>query len=223
MITKKQTEANKANAKKSTGPKTEEGKVISKMNAVTYGFLAECALMSTEDADEFEALRAMLLKVFKPYGKYEEVLVDQLLDLFWRLRRLLTIEGEILVYARYAIRHDIAKSAKLWALGMDDPLDAAGEAHAAKAKMQQAEDSLGGAFLYDLKNGDSLSKLARHETRIRNEIRKIVADLQKRQETGARPVFTPYDERWNSIDGTPAFPDDYEDGDDTDTEPGTPV
>ena len=71
MTTNEQIAANKANAKKSTGPKTAEGKVISKMNAVTYGFLAECALMSTEDADEFEALRAMLLKVFKPHGKYE--------------------------------------------------------------------------------------------------------------------------------------------------------
>ena len=70
MTTKKQIKANKANAKKSTGPKTEDGKSISKMNAVTHGLLSQYAVMSGEDAEQFEALRTMLCEEFKPVGGY---------------------------------------------------------------------------------------------------------------------------------------------------------
>jgi hypothetical protein len=44
------------------------------------------------------------------------------------------------------------------------------QAEGMKTEVEGAEDSLGGAFLFDVKNGDALSKLARLETRIRNDI-----------------------------------------------------
>ena len=45
MTSQKQIEANKANAKKSTGPKTEAGKLRSSMNAVTHGLTATSILI----------------------------------------------------------------------------------------------------------------------------------------------------------------------------------
>ncbi len=236
MVTIKQAKANKSNAQKSTGPKTAEGKANSKMNAENNGLLSKCALMSGDDADEFEELRAILFQEFEPVGGYEEALVDNLAGLFWRLRRSLRMEGEILVYAQCAIRHDIAYSkagkAESQILGWDDPLKTSDKsstyknlkdkAQAAKAKVQQAEDSLGGAFLYTVNNGDSLSKLARHETRFRNDIRKIVAEFEQRQEKKPKPIIDP-SHGWHSLDGSPAFPDAPEDIDDTDGEPETPV
>lgn len=110
MITTKQAKSNKSNAQKSTGPNTDEGKATSKMNAQKHGLLSKCALMSGDDADEFEELRAILFQEFEPVGGYEEALVDNLAGLFWRLRRSLRMEGEILIYAQCAIRHDIAYS-----------------------------------------------------------------------------------------------------------------
>lgn len=236
MITTKQAKANKSNAQKSTGPKTAEGKANAKMNAETHGLLSQFALMPGEDTDQFEALRTMLFEEFQPGGGYEEALVDNLTAQFWRLARLLEMESEILVYAQYSIQHRIAQSkagkAERQILGWDDPLKTSDKsstyknlkdkAQAAKAKVQLAEDSLGGAFLYTVNNGDSLSKLARHETRFRNEIRKIVAELEQRQEKKPKPIIDSSG-GWHSLDGTPAFPDASEDIDDTDGEPTTLV
>jgi hypothetical protein len=238
MITTKQAEANRLNAQKSTGPKTAEGKANAKMNAVTHGLLSQFALMPGDDTDQFEALRTMLFEEFQPGGGYEEALVDNLTAQFWRLARLLKMESEILVYAQYSIQHRIAKSkankAELQAIGLDcDNIfktaayavtckNLKDKAQGMKTEVESAENSLGGAFLFDVKNGDSLSKLARHETRIRNDIRKIVAELEQRQEKKPKPIIDSSG-GWHSLDGTPAFPDAPEDIDDTDGEPETPV
>ena len=67
MTTDKQMAANQANAQKSTGPKTGEGKVNSSMNAVKHGLLAKCALMPGDDVAQFDELRAALHLEFQPY------------------------------------------------------------------------------------------------------------------------------------------------------------
>ena len=200
MITIKQRAANALNAKSSTGPKTVAGKSTSSQNAITHGLLAKCALMPGDDEAEYEALQSMLRDEFLPIGDYEETLIDDLANAFWRLRRLLQMEGQILVYARYSVKQSIASSkvsdAEWVSTGLDDMLGTSNQASvknlkdkkaSAKAKVLQAEDCWGGAFLYNIKNGDPLTKLARHETRIRNEIRKIVAELADRQGTPSTP------------------------------------
>jgi hypothetical protein len=53
-------EANRINAKRSSGPKTEFGKSRSKMNALKHGLSAKKIVIGDEDPKEFEALRAAL-------------------------------------------------------------------------------------------------------------------------------------------------------------------
>lgn len=227
MTTDKQKAANQANAKKSTGPKTEEGKAKSSMNPLKHGLLAKRPFMTEEEQEEFEALWAMLREEFQPAGGYDEMHVFDLADLFWRQRKCPQMEGEILIYARCAIDYETARSeatdTECQVLGLDDPLNASDlsskcedlkfMARLAKKECQGAEDSDGGAFLHTLKMGDPLSKLARHETRIRNEIRRIVAELQERQKTSYKRLAN-LNDGWQSLDGTPAFPDAFEDDDD---------
>lgn len=191
-ITYKQQKANQLNAQQSTGPTSPEGKAASSKNSTKHGLFAKCALMPGDDLEEYKSLLVMLHEEFNPIGGYKGTLVNVLADLFWRLRRILEMEGQILVYARHSIRHGFARGkvieAENKAMGLDDPLKLSdeptikslkGEAETAKAKVAEAEDSLGGAFLFNLKNGDPLAKLARHESRIRNEIRKIVVELRE--------------------------------------------
>ena len=53
MASKKQIEANRRNAKKSTGPKTEEGKAKSSTNARKHGLTSRQVWLSDEDEERF--------------------------------------------------------------------------------------------------------------------------------------------------------------------------
>jgi len=92
--------ANRRNARKSTGPKTPQGRAISKMNALKHGILSKAAVVRgrclKEDDREFAALHQRLCADLKPVGLLEEMLVDQIVTAHWRLRRALKAEtGEI--------------------------------------------------------------------------------------------------------------------------------
>ena len=54
MSTEKQLVANRANAQRSTGPRTEAGKAVSSCNAWKHGLTAARALMPGEDPAEYE-------------------------------------------------------------------------------------------------------------------------------------------------------------------------
>ena len=95
-------EANRANARKSTGPKTAKGKAMSKMNALKHGLLArEVVVRGFHDDGErtgkFQALHQMYREYLEPVGPLEEMMVERIVTAYWRLHRVLIAErGEIL-------------------------------------------------------------------------------------------------------------------------------
>jgi hypothetical protein len=96
----KQIAANQANAQKSTGPKTPEGRAVAKMNALKNGIFSKEALVRglniKENSRELEALHERFWRACNPVGQVEEMLVDQIVTAQWRLRRVLRAEsGEI--------------------------------------------------------------------------------------------------------------------------------
>jgi hypothetical protein len=86
-----QIEANRRNARHSTGPKTPEGKVASRMNALKHAVLARQILIHGRDIDEstgeFQDFCAEYHEHLAPVGPLEEMLVDQIVAVNWRLRR----------------------------------------------------------------------------------------------------------------------------------------
>lgn len=56
MTSDKQTQANRQNALKSTGPITPEGKAAVRHNALKHGLLAQDVLVPNEDEAAFEEL-----------------------------------------------------------------------------------------------------------------------------------------------------------------------
>lgn len=94
------TESNRRNALLSTGPKTNEGKQITKWNALKHGILSREAVITAGDGREsqleFDEMLAGLVDNFRPVGAVEEMLVDKIAVSYWRLRRAVRCEvGEI--------------------------------------------------------------------------------------------------------------------------------
>ncbi|MFN7995858.1 MAG: hypothetical protein U0Q18_19760 [Bryobacteraceae bacterium] len=96
MATEKQIAANRRNARKSTGPRTEEGKARCKMNALRHGLRADTAVLPYENQEEYDALKAALQSEWNPQTATERILLDQMLVSQWKLQRNETIEHSII-------------------------------------------------------------------------------------------------------------------------------
>ena len=92
MTSYRQIEANRRNARKSTGPKTEAGKQASRCNAVRHGLTAETVIRALEDAEDYQAFEAAIIADYDAQSAVERELVLRLASLLWRLRRATTIE-----------------------------------------------------------------------------------------------------------------------------------
>ena len=86
MASKKQIKANRQNAQKSTGPKTDEGKAAVSQNAVKHGLFAESVIKGENEAD-YEAFRDNMLAELAPIGALELMLAERVVSLAWRLKR----------------------------------------------------------------------------------------------------------------------------------------
>src|SRR6201997_3038683 len=92
MTSLRQIEANRRNALKSTGPKTEAGKQVSRCNAVRHGLTAETVISALEDAEDYKAFEATITADYDAQSAVERELVLRLASLLWRLRRATTME-----------------------------------------------------------------------------------------------------------------------------------
>ena len=94
MATYKQKAANLANAQRSTGPGTEAGKSRSRRNAWKHGLTAKDIISESENARDFEALRAELWDQVQPAAGLESLLFDRLVAYAWRSRRAHGLEAQ---------------------------------------------------------------------------------------------------------------------------------
>ena len=82
-ISQAKLEANRRNAAKSTGPRTEAGKRVSSRNAVTHGLRAETLVLGEEDPHELEARREAWHRCLLPNDEVEQRLVDDAVVHTW--------------------------------------------------------------------------------------------------------------------------------------------
>jgi hypothetical protein len=97
MATKRQFEANRKNAKRSTGPRTDAGKINSAMNSTRHGLLGQFHLIAGEDPQEFSKFEEGVRADLKPDGAVEEYFADRFTKDAWLLDRLDDVESELLV------------------------------------------------------------------------------------------------------------------------------
>ena len=96
MTSDKQLHANRANATKSTGPRSQAGKARSRLNSRKHGLTAKMLIIVGENADDFDQLRAELMAEHDPQSTLECELVERLAGILWRLRRVPFFEAAIL-------------------------------------------------------------------------------------------------------------------------------
>src|SRR6516162_2459585 len=96
MTSFRQLEANRRNARKSTGPITQEGKLRSRCNSVRHGLTAETVIVALEDAEDYKAFEATVIADYDAQSAIERELVLRLASLLWRLRRATAMEAGLL-------------------------------------------------------------------------------------------------------------------------------
>jgi hypothetical protein len=88
VSTQAQVNANRANSQQSTGPKTDAGKARSSHNAVKSALTGQTILLPTDDVPAYERLVQSLIDLHTPATYREELLVQSIADIEWRLRRI---------------------------------------------------------------------------------------------------------------------------------------
>jgi hypothetical protein len=196
MASKKQIQANRRNALKSTGPKTPEGKALARLNATKHGLLSQ-EVLPGEDEEARKELAERLRAELQPVGEMESLLVERIIDATWRLRRLSRVEAGIFIWELY---EELAERAQEEArayksdvrIEMRDALntitdeqkhqEALSRAEEMKRKQHRAETAtLGRTFIRDADTANAFSKLSRYETGIESRFYKAWHELQRLQ------------------------------------------
>jgi hypothetical protein len=95
MASPAQIAANRANAQKSTGPRSVEGKSASRFNAVTHGIDASSVVIPGEDPAAYDALAAEYRSDLRPRSPSEIFHVDTMVRADWMKRRLQLVEADL--------------------------------------------------------------------------------------------------------------------------------
>jgi len=154
QTSQKQIEANRENGKLG-GVKTDEGKAVSRYNAIKHGILSKEVLLEGEDESVLIEIGKKLRAELQPQTELELVLIDRITANVWRLRRVMKIENEMMDHDRFTTDY------------MGKPV----------------EKSLGEALNYDFSHNDTYGKLIRYEVSIEKGIYKALHELQRLQAT----------------------------------------
>jgi hypothetical protein len=174
--------ANRANAKKSTGPRTVAGKRRCSKNAVTHGLFCNDMVLPGEDRKFFEQFRHAVLLELRPMNVIELMIVDRIVIAQWKLRRLNSVEASAhcginqhrLERSREELNQD-----RIEQFGTDEP-DAA---HAIREKLLEAEERkpnvINGIAVSAIHDEAYLERLSRHEQRLELSIHRNLRVLEK--------------------------------------------
>ena len=88
----KRINANRENAKKSTGPKTTSGKFRSCRNALKHGLDSRKHLIIGEELREFEEMKEAYIKMLEPSNILEVEDCMQIIAMSWKIRRFSVVE-----------------------------------------------------------------------------------------------------------------------------------
>ena len=119
MATLNQIEANRRNSQLSTGPRTPEGKSVSRFNALKSGINAKAQVIPGEDPAELQAVTTGYHQDWQPATYLERFLVDSLIRAEWLLQRLSRLEAQLWAVGPVADQPSDAPLADTYARDLD--------------------------------------------------------------------------------------------------------
>jgi len=171
MPTTAQILANRLNSRKSTGPKTDEGKAAVSQNAVKHGLFAESVIKGENEAD-YEAFHDKMFAELVPVGPTEILLAERIVSLWWRLERAERIQNQAIdVMIERDEPSPLEKSLQKWM-----PKDIGPDTRGAGPEMV-----LGRAIIKDYSNSRVLDRMILYERRIENSLHRAMRELERRQ------------------------------------------
>lgn len=173
MATEAQIIANRRNARKSTGPRTNEGKNSISQNALKHGLTARQAVIRSEKRAEFRLYRDRMIAELAPAGPMESMLAQRIVSLSWRLKRA----GHIQKLTIDAMNEDNADSP---ITKLTKSLLQKKQNHSKAAESAPAKDlTLGRLAIKDFSNAKVLEHLLMYERRIEHSLYKTIGELQR--------------------------------------------
>jgi hypothetical protein len=145
---------NRANAARSTGPASPEGKRRSSLNALRHGLTGQTVVLPSDDLATYRQTCAQFHAELKPSGLLETRAVQTIADTHWRLDRIRAMENNLFALA-------VEQSGSF----SSDPA-----IQTALAQAQSLET-----------NGDLLTKLSLYEQRLNRTLEKAKAELKQLQ------------------------------------------
>jgi len=156
--------ANRENAKRSTGPRSSEGKAKSSRNALKHGLSGTGKLLLFQDAEEeqwFRLLLAQFHREWEPTTPIQEHWVALLTTIAWRIFRSASYEAVLFDWAQY----------KSYWYDNHKPLS-----ELAPDVRDEGSVTLGAAIQMLLANGD-LANLARYERHLLRQYDHVAKQL----------------------------------------------
>jgi hypothetical protein len=190
MATQRQESANRLNAQHSTGPKTEEGKSVSSMNALKHGLTAQTTLLPDEDPQFYSALSEGIRGELDPVGYVESILVDLIVGKMWRLGRIAQVEAGIFRSEYYeeslvGARAEVMKYEESIFEPMVTVTDEAGQDLAkerVRVIIEERDQGIavcGRGYMRDARGEELLAKLMKYETATENDLYRGLSELRQ--------------------------------------------
>jgi hypothetical protein len=85
----------RANAQKSTGPRTPAGRQRSSMNAFKHGLTGSRLILQPDEMEAYNRLSDALISELKPMTELERQAVQKIIDTHFRLNRLAGVENNV--------------------------------------------------------------------------------------------------------------------------------
>jgi hypothetical protein len=159
MTSSAQFEANFANAQKSTGPRSQNGKHRTRLNAYRHGLTGQIQLLTADEHEAFDKHCTGIRESLEPVGALEVELAQSIAEDHWRLKRARALETGIFALGQ------LGELGRLPASDRDDPAQLPIDEALSRARTWVAQS-------------ENFQLLALYEQRIHRAIEKNMAQLR---------------------------------------------